>query len=199
MGSPKGADTFSFSIYNGGVQVFYDTYTGVVEPVVMGGLFNAKLTYNATAGTNYDPDGRRLTKYNVGHGTTGVAYDLTINNPTNAISATSKYSATNLPLPTMTTMASYYGLNTALLRFPGTPRAAQVSRPTTSLCFRKGKRPEPSGLLMAIIWLSDMPVAPCSLDIGGPSRLAAINRPADPDGLGLTCAFSRHRASRPRR
>ncbi len=86
-----------------------------------GGLFNAKLTYNATAGTNLDLTGDTVTKYNVGHGTTGVAYDLTINNPTNAISATSKYSATNLPLPTMTTMASYYGLNTALLS-SGSPR-----------------------------------------------------------------------------
>ena len=65
VGSPK-AHTFSFSIYNGGVQVFYDTYTGS-GTVATGGLFSAKLTYNATAGTNLDLTGDTVTKYNVGH------------------------------------------------------------------------------------------------------------------------------------
>ena len=102
-----------------------------------GGLFNAKLTYNATAGSNLDLTGDTVTKYNVGHGTTGVAYDLTINNPTNAISATVEILSDQSSPP----HHDHHGL---VLRIEygtpqfGIPPAAQVSRPTTSLCFRKG-------------------------------------------------------------
>jgi hypothetical protein len=149
-GSSK-VHTFTFYIYNmSGQQIFHDSYTGDAT-VATGGYYAGILTYGSTSsgGTNFSLEGDTITKYDGGLGTTGTAFDLTLNNSTNA----GGYTSTNLPLPTSSTIQDF-NLNSGLLTWDPTTPQGTLYFMTNSLILTPTGVPEPSSLVIAVLGLS---------------------------------------------
>lgn len=148
-GSSK-VHTFTFKIFNSsGQQIFTDSYTGDATTAT-GGLYQAQVAYNGSAGTTLDLTGDTITKYDGGIGTTGIAYDLTLTDPTNK-GPVGGYGATNnLVLPTSSILNSDFDLTSGYLSWdpPG------LSFTTNALVLTDATVPEPSGLLLAALGLS---------------------------------------------
>jgi hypothetical protein len=132
-GSSK-THTMSFKIFNSlNQQIFTDSYSGNVTA-----YYAALLTFSSTKGTTLDLKGD--TVYKQGLGVTGPgpppAFDITLFNPTNG----GGYTATNLPLPTTTTIANFQKSTATLTWDP----AGQTFKALLSV-------PEPSSLVLAIV------------------------------------------------
>jgi hypothetical protein len=134
--------SMSFKIFDQttGVQVFSDLYSGDNTA-----YYAAQLTYiSAQSGTTLDLKGD--TTYKQGLGVTGPgpppAFDLTMFNPTNG----GGYTATNLPLPTTTTIVNF-SKTTGQLNWDPSGQSFTADIPN----FTVQGVPEPSGLLLGII------------------------------------------------
>jgi hypothetical protein len=148
-GSSK-VHTLTFKIFNlSNQQIFSDSYTGDAS-VATGGLYTAQVSYNSATGTNLDISGDTITKYDGGLGSTGVAFDLTLNDPTSAGPTGGYGKANNLVLPSPSIISSDFGLTTGLLSWD----PIGLSFTTNSLILTPTSVPEPSSLHMAILGLS---------------------------------------------
>jgi hypothetical protein len=105
-GSPK-IHTFSFAIYTDSsktTQLFTDKYSGNVTA-----FYQNQVTFiSSTAGTTLQILGDTIFKSALGiSGPAGMAFDLTLTNPTSA----GGYTMTNLPNPTPTLVKNFVGVN----------------------------------------------------------------------------------------
>jgi len=138
-GSSK-THTMTFKIFNSSdQQVFTDSYSGNVSA-----YYFAKVAFSSTSGTTLDLEGDTI--YKQGLGITGPgpppAFDLTLFNPTNG----GGFSASNLPLPTTTTISNFIK-TTAILEWD----PADQSFGAVITEFNDQTVPEPSGLVLAIV------------------------------------------------
>lgn len=170
-GSSK-VHTFKFQIFNpSGQQIFSDSYTGN-STAPTGGLYQGLVAYHGTAGTTFDLKGDTITKYDGGLGTTGVAFDLTLTDPTNG-GPTGGYKPGNLVLPTSAILNSSFNLTSGFLTWD----PSGLSFTTGPLVLTQVGVPEPSSLLLAVIGFST-----CSLaSLLARRRRAGAARPDDPD------------------
>ena len=140
-GSSK-AHTFSFTIFDptGKTQLFTDKYSGNVTA-----YFANNVVYNTTAngGTHLSMLGDTIYKSALGiSGPSNPAFDLTLNNPTNA----GGFTPSNLPNPNPTVVKSFVSTSGLLDWDPNNLRfQAQITQ------FKPGLQgvPEPSSLVMA--------------------------------------------------
>jgi hypothetical protein len=132
--------TMTFKIFDSaGTQVFTDSYSGNATAY----YFN-KVAFSSTTGTTLDIKGD--TVYKQGLGVTGPgpppAFDLALFNPTNA----GGFSATNLPLPTSTTITNFVKTTGTL---DWDPSGQSFGADITS--FNDQTVPEPTSLVMAVL------------------------------------------------